>query len=175
MKNKNRNLLMGLVVMLLVTTTSLAYFTDVKGAKLSANAGTVTLKDAGKAFTKANMVPGDVFSVTLANTYTGNVPAKARIKFHNAKTSVDSTATEGFRLEKKGVQMVAVGETKYTDLEVLQPNAAISEAYTVHLPKVSSNKYQNSTYSVDYEIQVGQDGNTGTDWVILEAGTIVAK
>lgn len=171
--NKKRTGILAVALMLTMLMASMAYFTDVKTGTTNVDAGNVSLTDNTVAVDTNLMVPGDVKALVLDATYTGNVDAKVRVKLYNPYESVASTVTEGFRINDAGTPVDLSSDAFIDAADVSATITGISVPLEIELLAESDNRYQDSTFSVDYEIQVLQADNI--TWSTIDAGLIVAK
>ena len=178
MKNKKRNTILGLVLLLVVSATSFAYFTDVKQGSAKLTAGEVSLEGVATVLNVDKVVPGDTNDLVISHKYTGNVAARSRIKFYDKVESVPSTVDEGYTLTNAAPGSEAVlafgGEAiQYINDKVVQPGEDVTATVTLELLAASGNKFTKSTYEVKYEVQVLQEDHT--TWVAVTDGKIVAR
>lgn len=179
MKKRNGVVLTAMALFLFVGASSLAYFTDIKTAKISTDAGSIVLKDTTVPTSGTKMVPGDSFAVPIKFTQTGKNPAKVRVRIINDTTNAGNqifatkAATKGFALQKADKSVDIAGERGYVEeLGVLSTGQSKSlTGVTVKLLEASGNEYQNVTTKLEYIIEAVQDDN-GTSWTIVDNGTI---
>lgn len=168
--NKKTTIVLGLALILMISIASLAYFTDIKSGKSNVTAGNVSFNDSTVAVDTDFMVPSDKKTLQLSAEYTGNVDAKVRVKLSGLVESEEATDTEGFKLKNRE-EIIDLSKDAFINApDVSSSSTTISLPLTIELLAASTNKYQDETFSVDYQIQVLQAEHT--NWTAVDDGTI---
>ena len=154
MKIGKRFLLLTIVAIL--GTSSLAFFTDVKGGVSSAKAALVSLVDQTVPVSTVKVEPGDVIPLNVRGKYTGNIDAQSRVLIKGSTNAV-------FKVYKRGttvpLAVTPTGNVVYNSTAVVKPNGLISVDLDIKLLEATGNEFQNSSYKFSYEIQVRQNDN----------------